>query len=568
MNRARARIYTTSTSGNTGNNANRPARNAQPLSASETTGNNYNHPTHNPPPLSTSGLMGQYPHKVGINAVTSQAVRPRQESAGLMHSTRGFQPSHTTLSSQDCWHVETPETYGRLDQCLENHAYRPLSSFLDSDSIPVTGHDRPLLEHFIDNVLRLAFPVLEVHAQGHARLQLILDSLKDNKSYFHCCLSVSAIHLKTTMNVNSDRIDQDIMHHRYEAVSQLCKTLSNDAEHKHTLDATLAMVFFHCSVGAPGDEYQPDIPWHDHFQAASNLVGKFEVPDDNIPPPFSVSLATWIDILGATMLGKAPKFAPVYRRKHLNGTPTGLRELMGCDDRVMYLISEICCLEALRAEGRIDDMRLCHHVSALGGQLEFTEPADPTLMTPYTPSGAIWPEQLIKNMSTIFRTAARIYLCSLLPNMDRSKPPITTLVAKVVETLPYIPTGPYGFDRSIVWPLLITGAHSEPSSPFRGILDERSAALGDVGDFGSFGRMYRVLQEVWRLTDEPSTLPTVSRSSKTYIDPVSWLPSPGLKVDGQRSPYPVNYTLGQSIQRQQVHWRDVMMRNGWRYLLM
>lgn len=501
--------------------------------------------------------------------LANQGEPVRRDSLGSTSSAGESQlsiPTMSAMSSKDGWYIETPATYERANPAsLNNYALQPLSSFLQTP-VPVIGNDRLLLDHFIDNILRLAFPILESHLQGPERLLAILESLKSNRSYFHCCLSVSAIHLKTTMNIKSNRIDHDIMRHRYEAVSQLCRSLSNESKHEQTLDGTLAMVFFHCAVGAPGDDYLPDIPWQDHFQAAANLVEKLEISvDSHILPPFNVSLASWIDILGATMLGTAPKFAPTYRRKHICGVPTGLREMMGCDDRIMYLISEISCLEALKSENRIDEMRLCQHVSALGGQLEFTEDSVP--VSPYTAPGTVCPEQLTKNVSSVFRAAARIFLCSLIPGMERSNPSIVQLVTTVTNALPFIPMGPNGFDRSLVWPLLITGAHSEPYSAFRRIFEQRAAALAGVGDFGSFGRMYRVLQELWRLTDEPVSLPTFTRSTNGYINPGTWM-APGLKIDGQQSPQPVCYTLGlRSIKRQQVHWRDVMNRNDWRYLL-
>lgn len=509
---------------------------------------------------STSALVqGQYPCNMSRTVMNSGAPPCRA-------SSRLFGVSHATARAQDNFHID-PSSY--LEPKAPGGNYQSLSSVLQTP-VPMIGHDQLLLDHFIDNILRLSFPVLEAHSRGPAQLCAILDSLKTNKSYFHCSLSVSAIHLKTTMNISSQRINHDIMRHRYGAVSQLCKTLSNESEHTQILDATLAMIFFHCFVGVPDDEELPDIPWHDHFQAAANLVSKLEESlDPNAALPFSMSLTAWIDILGATMLGTAPKFAPTYREKHLSGTTSGLREMMGCDDRIMYLISEIACLEALNSEGRISETRLYQHVSALTGQLDFTEPADPSLKTPYTSSGAIWPEQLTKNMSAVFRAAARIYLYTLLPGIDRSHPTITTLVAKITDIFPYIPSGPYGFDRSLVWPLLITGAHSEPTSTFRRILSERASSLGDVGDFGSFGRMYRLLVEVWRLTDEPPTPPAIIERPRTYIDPYTGLPTPGLKRDEMmRSPSPVQYTLGlRSIKKQQVQWRDVMNRNGWKFLL-
>lgn len=437
-------------------------------------------------------------------------------------------------------------------------------------NIPVSDHDRPLLDHFIHNVLRQIFPVLEAHQRGHLRAQAILRALETNKCYLHCCLSIAAIHLKTTEGLLGDQVDHDIMRHRYEAISHLCQALGEDTNLEEILDATLAIIFFHCSVG-PADDYLPDIPWFDHFQAASNLVNRLELPakcvDQNsgyIVPWFSMSLTSWIDILGSTMMGSTPQFAHMYRSKHLSGTPSGLRELMGCDDRVMYLISEIACLESLKEDGRIDDFAVCSHVQALGRQLEYTEPADPNLEDPYSPStGSIRPEALTKTISSIFRIAARIYLCSLVPGFDRNQPSNESLISAVTGALRFVPAGPHGFDRSLVWPLLMTGVFSASSSSFRAVLAERADALGDHADLGSFGRMYRLLQEVWRLSDSP-----VDANGTSSDDYSSSLTSPNSKLEKSESPTSAETILGgREIKRQQVHWRDVMRRNNWHYLL-
>ena len=437
-------------------------------------------------------------------------------------------------------------------------------------NIPVSDHDRPLLDHFIHNVLRQIFPVLEAHQRGHLRAQSILRALESNKCYLHCCLSVAAIHLKTTEGLVGEQIDHDIMRHRYEAISQLCKALGDDVNHAEILDATLAMIFFHCSVG-PADDYLPDIPWFDHFQAATNLVTRLGLltsseEDSNgyLVPPFSMSLTSWIDILGSTMVGKTPQFAHQYRSKHLSGTSSGLRELMGCDDRIMYLISEIACLDSLKSEGRIDDLTVCSHVQALGRQLEFTEPADPTLENPYSPAtGAIRPEALTKTMSHIFRIAARIYLCSIVPGFDRNQASNESLIAAVTNALQFVPAGPHGYDRSLVWPLLMTGVFSGPSSTFRTVLADRAVALGDHADLGSFGRMYRLLQEVWRMTDDPTNSGSPGDDSCN-----SSLTSPISRLDSSDFPSGAGATLGgREIKRQRVHWRDIMRRNNWHYLL-
>ncbi|KAL4940350.1 fungal-specific transcription factor domain-containing protein [Aspergillus oleicola] len=426
----------------------------------------------------------------------------------------------------------------------------PLSSQLES-MIPINESDRPLLNHFVDNVIPIVFPMSEALERGPGRFREILNSVKTNKSYMHCCLSVSAIHLKTSMGM-ADEMDYDIVKHRYEAICQLTKAHgranSNKAE---ALNATLAMIIYNCSVGT-SEDYLPDIPWHAHFRGVSNLVKTLHCA----PSRLNVSLIAWIDILGATMLGGAPHFAHTYLRKHLRGISSGLQTLMGCDDRIMYLISEIACLEYQKKAKPLDDVSLTNHINALTSQLDWTEPLETLLYPPFTPTGAIIPDMLVKIVTTLFRTAARIYLLSLSPTFDPYDATVMDLVASIVDTLKHIPAGMHGFDRALVWPLFMAGAHAVPSSQFRKIMAERVTALGYLGDFGSFGRMYRVLKAVWRVADSAPTSPTSSLDVVDHGD--------AFNLELTQAVADPDSISSQTI----PHWRDVMRQNKWDYLLM
>lgn len=403
-------------------------------------------------------------------------------------------------------------------------------------AIELDDNDQRLLNHFITNVVPCVFPILDTNQHGSARSSLILPALESNKCYLHCCLSISAQHYKATNNILDDAIDNDIMRHRYATISELCTALNRDEEHQQILEATLGMIFFQCSVGR-FDDSLPDIPWHQHFQAAISLVQKLELPrivtemnEQSPKPPFNMTLTAWIDILGATMQGRAPTFAHTYREKHLSSTNSsvGLRELMGCEDRVMYLISEIACLEALKKDG-MDEIQLCHHVHSLGDQIGLTEMGEGGPKIPFnTQSGVLSPKQLSKNITAAFRLAARIYLCSLVPGFSPSQASCQGLVAKLAQVLEFIPSGAGGFDKSMVWVYLIGGSVSTAGSPFRAFFDERVAEMGEAADFGSFGQCRSLLKEVWAITD-----------SRT----------PG----GSEAQY--------------VSWRDVMAMKGWDFLL-
>ena len=396
--------------------------------------------------------------------------------------------------------------------------------------IQVDECDQHLLNHFIENVLRLIFPILDVNQHGSARSDVILPALESNKTYLHCCLSISALHLKSTQGVTGEQIDNDIMRHKFATINGICEALNVDSDHAQILEATLGLIFFQCSVGKP-DDCLPDISWHSHFQAATSLINKLELPVQLLTntqphPPFNMTVAAWIDILGATMLGRAPSFADTYREQNVANSVAGLAELMGCEDRIMFLISEIACLEALKSEG-MDTVQLCNHVRILGEHISLTEAGLEAVGNAYSATGAIRPKQLSRNITAIFRIAARIYLCSLLPDYDPSANHITNLVASLSDHMGYIPAGAEGFDRSLAWPLLIAGSASLSDSIFRSTFVDRVAQMGDIASAGSFGRLRELLTETWRINDE-----AVARG-----------------------------------ERQSVHWRDVMRQRGWDWLI-
>ncbi|KAI5920075.1 fungal-specific transcription factor domain-containing protein [Camillea tinctor] len=406
--------------------------------------------------------------------------------------------------------------------------------------IELDENDQRLLDHFIQFVLPTIFPILETNQHGSVSSDLILPALQNNKGYLHCCLMIAAQHYKATMNIQGEEIDSDIMRHRHATILALCEELNRDENHQQILEATLGLIFFQCCVGRYDDSL-PDIPWHQHFQAVNSLVTKLDLPrivSDPAEPlaqtPFNMTLTAWIDILGATMQGRAPAFAHTYREKHLSTTnpSLGLRELMGCDDRVMYLISEIACLEALKKDG-MDDITLCQHVHALGDQIGLTEIGDNGPKMPINANGSLSPKQLSKNITSAFRLAARIYLCSLVPGFSPSQGSCVGLVEKLTTVLQHIPAGPHGFDRSLAWVYLIGGSVSGTNSTFRHFFHERISQLGDAANVGSFGGVASLLQEVWHQTD-------------------SYQPSPSA-MGSTEPPY--------------VSWRDIMQMRGLEYLL-
>lgn len=420
----------------------------------------------------------------------------------------------------------------------------PLFDLLDSPQthIPVSAtapainveeSDRPLLNHFLNNVSKMMFPVLDLHQQGATGANIIVPALASNPSYLHCCLNVSAMHLKASGCTPVEQIDNDVMKHRFATASIIRQALDSDTAHSDVLETTLAIILFRSRVQMLGDSL-PDLPWHQHLQAATSLAHRLQLPQGMISgtfgtgnsAPIDMTLTAWLDIIGATMRGTTPHLADFYRSFKSTNRGVGLAELTGCDDQVMYLIAETACLEAQKAAG-MDETLLCKCIEAVGAEIGLGETSTSSVRSPTYQNGAIDARQLTTNLTTIYRIAARVYLCSLVPGFPVNSPSIVSLISRLAETLNYIPAGRTGFDTSIVWPLLVSGAVSTPDSPFRAVFAERCFRLGTAADVGSFGMLRKVLTTVWAANDHRSA------------------------ASGGRH----------------VHWREVMQQNGWDFLL-
>ncbi|RMZ89087.1 hypothetical protein DV736_g3684, partial [Chaetothyriales sp. CBS 134916] len=435
------------------------------------------------------------------------------------------QPDYfTSTMKQEDWSTEEGLDVNFFDFSHGVPPQQPFQPAEQSSTVTIADEDRLLFDYMLSNVLRLLFPVLEANQHGSVRNDVVLPALENNAAYLHSCLNAAAIHQRATLGPSASpdtvaQVEASIMRHKFAFVSEVVAALNTDTTHTAMLEATLAMIALHTVVGRsaaltscnPGPE-NPDaeIPWHAHFQAATELVSKLSLPfqlesmisTPSLHPPFNMTLTAWIDILGSTMLGRSPIFANTYRTKHIAGSTSGLAELMGCHDSVMYLLSEVSCLDSLKCDHKLDDVAICSHITSLAQQLDHTETPDQVVKSPYSSTGALRPKQLSRNITAIFRKATRVYLCSLVPTYSRYDSAVVNLISQMSDMLQYVPAGPAGFDRSLVWPYLICGANCTPTSPFRRVLAERIELLGDEADHGSFGRMVRLLHQVWQRNDE------------------------------------------------------------------
>jgi len=99
-------------------------------------------------------------------------------------------------------HLETPTEIWTNEEELDfnffDFSHGPqLPQATHTANIDVDECDQELLNHLIENVLPMVFPILEANQHGSVKSDVILPALETNKAYLHCCLSAAAIHLKS-----------------------------------------------------------------------------------------------------------------------------------------------------------------------------------------------------------------------------------------------------------------------------------------------------------------------------------------------------------------------------------
>lgn len=397
----------------------------------------------------------------------------------------------------------------------------PSQSPLPAYTFKVEERDQYLLQHFEDVMTPMVFPMLRLNVSEKVQHEFSHGPLERNLAYYHAALSYAALHLKVTQG-SCPQLLEDLSRHVSETISLLAQWLADPTKYTQVAEATLAMIYLRGLVGEL-DQDECELPWDAHLKAAKDALERV----NHAEVPNSVTIASWIDILGATMTGTKPAYADSYRNNMVSNALSGLSQFIGCDDRVLYLISEIACLESFKRSNTIDDIAVCIHIKSLGDHISNHETTyNMPIGNCFAPTGVLDGAQLSANLTHVFRIAARIYLCSLLPDFDASQPNIQSLVQSLTDALAFVPAGPEGFDRALVWPLLMAGAVSKPGSEFRRELSRRSVQMQSVAHCGSFFRMTSLLEAAWKINDEKA-----------------------------------------SRGEQSVHWRDVMAQNNWNFLL-
>ncbi|TGJ65804.1 hypothetical protein EYR41_009750 [Orbilia oligospora] len=184
---------------------------------------------------------------------------------------------------------------------------------------------------------------------------LIVPMFNDNKSFLHGCLSSTALHLTATNISEHQRkaLVTEVFRHRQKSLKSLKHQVAhskNEGERIKIAATVCALISF--------EVFSRRTDWQVHVKAATDCVILLNWCDQRPTDPgqwFIYSRILWLDILSSITTGNKPVFSNFYRdilflQPEQRNKVNGLVEMTGCEDAVLYLISEITCLEQWKFE--------------------------------------------------------------------------------------------------------------------------------------------------------------------------------------------------------------------------
>lgn len=255
--------------------------------------------------------------------------------------------------------------------------------------------------------------------------------------------------------------------------------------------------------------------WQMHLLAACNLVQTLHQTSyaSSLAPAldFLTGAIIWFDILSCVSTSSLPHLSGHYSRLLGDDDRLMLDRIMGCQNWVMFIISEVAELAArgsgpgqttcivthsmLNAKESLQQ-RIIYGKTTLSSQItavnrEYNGPP------PVTNKEAN-EHYLILLITNIFANAALVYLhtstASIYPAIDVASAVKTTIAAFKLLPDPRM-------TRSLVWPLCVVGSTARTKEDQRYFSEISRAAIGDARAFGNSGKALEVLEKAWEMSD-------------------------------------------------------------------
>ncbi|KAK6512462.1 hypothetical protein TWF481_001348 [Arthrobotrys musiformis] len=218
--------------------------------------------------------------------------------------------------------------------------------------------DINLANLYLRSIFGVTYRALSDEQVDRYNSALIVPMFNDNKSFLHGCLSSTALHLTATNISEHQRkaLVTEVYRHRQKSLKSLKHQVahSKDENERIKIAATVcALISF--------EVFSRRTDWQVHVKAATDCVVLLNWCSQRPTHPgewFIYSRILWLDILSSITTGKRPVFSTFYHdilflppesRNKVNE----LVEMTGCEDAVLYLISEITCLENWKFEALV-----------------------------------------------------------------------------------------------------------------------------------------------------------------------------------------------------------------------
>lgn len=222
---------------------------------------------------------------------------------------------------------------------LEDQRRRPIRMIVTSIVNPIaTGNVvKCLLKNFADNILPLL--VLTPGSQYHSSAGATIRQPKDSDgAYFHGCLTMSALLLKEVSQSQAPFLKVIISQLWIMTIDGL-----REAVERKPVKEGLFQAKFGNNIPALGNgsARRPDLGylWARSLQGHdANLRAHATLSKEPSEMSSNRALISWIDILGSAMRGCTTHFPKTYRTNYVQNYSIGLQQMMGCDDRTVYLI--------------------------------------------------------------------------------------------------------------------------------------------------------------------------------------------------------------------------------------
>lgn len=361
-------------------------------------------------------------------------------------------------------------------------------------------------------------PILDLSTGGAVKTNLI----KTNTMLTPGLLTTGARFRNFETGHLDDGVKQDLYNFRSSMLSTLITGSNCNIEKQLIIQAGLMGLYFQTLAGACKMDEHRDLSFDIQLGMVIDLFTKEDVQRSQHAEairPLNIAMTYWFDILGATLKRRTPIYQNHYDANLNHRVPTGLSDLMGCDDVVMYTIASIAHLDADYSHKRISEDVFVARYKVLDHDLERLQSTYILSWHVQLPDGTVSIQNLQDNITKLFLISARVYLLGVMPDNPRYSLYMEQ-VDKFVDVLSCLPRGTNGWDQCLAWPFLIVGAVAGTSPKFRKCFTTRYQALGALGELGSLRAVKDILDTVWTAVDDGGQ--AVTGRWRNVIDANGW----------------------------------------------